>query len=571
MCRKEKSSQKTNTKEEMYFSELYDASKYIIDHLDEFKGFKIHDHLSNEYNSSLKSERAKDLHNRLLAHYSLLIGKRTSDSSKKSVKGSDLMPALDTKSLKSEDLAWILVVFHHYSNKDEIINLKGSLIKIDIEKSTDLSDYLIFCVNQKSRGDFKNVQQGAFHTLDEKYELVRRNIISKIRFDFADAFNCYWSRICYLEDNLKNLEILPEGYEEFGEFTSVYQAWLYIDLCCYAIMQYVIHGIMRNKENQDKMRAIREINHVILKLIERAEKKKSNIVLEGSPEEMMFQFYSYYYRKDRFLQDISMLKHIENSNKERKNSLPEYSLITYTPKKEMLDWNELQELFTEGEEKENIKTFKKNIINCYKGILQFDHASNRRILPEPVSLRAFYRELYRDKTSYNRRQSKTIFNDFIKHQNIGHADYYFINEKINIGIFREYGLIEEFHEKNELQENLYWLACYSLAQLKPSDMIETFSSAIMRISVTIDKIRFNKNNDPKNSKIRLKGIIESARIKFRKLFKRKELDELQKKLSLECFHQMGLESVDDICDEDIERTMLFFFKLYNMQFPDGKI
>lgn len=563
MCREEKSSQKTNIKEEMYFSELYDASKYIIDHLDEFKGFKIHDHLSNEYNSSLKSERAKDLHNRLLAHYSLLIGKRTSDSSKKSVKGSDLMPALDAKSLKSEDLAWILVVFHHYSNKDEIINLKGSLIKIDIEKSTDLSDYLIFCINQKSKGDFKNVQQGALYALNEKYELARRNIIYKMRFEFVDAFDCYRSRICYLEDNLKNLKILPKGYEEFGKLAPVYQAWLYIDLCCYAIMQYVIRGIMRNQENQYKLRSIKIINNIILELIERAEKKKSDIVLEGSPEEMMFQFYSYYYIKDRFLQDISMLKHIENSNKERKNPLPEYSLITYVPKNEMIDWKELQELFSEGEKKEDIKTFKKNMKNCYKGILQFDRASNRKILPEPVSVRAFYRELYRDKTSYNRRQSKTIFNDFLKHQNIGHADYYFIDEKINIGIFREYGLIEEFYAKNELQENLYCLACYSLAQLNPSDMIETFNTAIRSISLTIERIGCN-NDKGENS-------AEVSRIGPRELNEAEELDVLRKKLSLECFHQMGLESVDDICDEDIERTMLFFFKLYNMQFPDGKI
>lgn len=328
-------------------------------------------------------------------------------------------------------------------------------------------------------------------------------------------------------------------------------------------MQYVIRGIMRNKKNQYKLRSIKEINHIILESIESAEKKKSDIVLEGSLEEMMFQFYSYYYRKDRFLQDISMLKHIENSNKERKNPLPEYSLITYTPRNEIIDWNELQELFTEGEEKENNKTFKKNIINCYKGILQFDRASNRMILPEPISLRAFYREIYRDKTSHNRRQSKTIFNDFLKCQNIGHADYYFIDEKINAGIFREYGLIEEFNAKNELQENLYCLACYSLAQLNPSDMIETFNTAIRSISHAIEKIGYS-NDKGENS-------AEVSRIGQRELNKVKELAVLQKKLSLECFRQMRLESVNDIGDEDIEMTIRFFFKLYNMKYPDGKI
>lgn len=564
MCRKEKSSQKTNSKKEMYSSKLYDTSKYIIAHLDTFNGFKLCEDLKKEICSGKKREKDKNLHNRLLAQYKLLVGKGLSDSKKESIKGSGIMPSLDMESLKTEDLAWILVVFYEYKNKDEIKSrLKDSLIKIDIEKSTDLLDYLIYCINQESKGDFKNVQQGAFLALNKNYELVRRDIIFKIRFDFTDALDCYWRRICYLDAKLKYLKRPFEGYEKFGKFVPVYQAWLYIDLCCYTVMQFVIYGIIRNKENQHRLRSIKEINYVILKYIERAKKEKSKIVLEGTPEEMMFQFYSYYHIKDRFLQDISMIKHIENSNKDRKNPLPEYSLINYAPKNEMIDWRELQELFSEGEKKENIKTFKKNIINCYKGILQFDHVSNRKILPEPISLRAFYREIYKDKTSYNRRQCKTIFNDFLENQNIGRADYYFIDEKINIGICREYGLIEEFYAKNELQENLYCLACYSLAQLNPSDMIETFNTAIRSISLAIERIGFN-NDKGENS-------AEVSRIGLRELNEAEELDALQKILGLECFRQMRLERVKDIKDEDIEMTIRFFFDLYNMKFPNGKI
>lgn len=576
MCEKAKPSKKKGFQGGKYSSELYAACKYILEYLEEFKEFKIYDDLNSEFSSwgSDTAGRAKDLHNRLKAQYDLLIGKKESKKAPKnskneeaSVKGSDLMPSLDTASIKTGDLARILAVFHHYINKDETRNkLKKSLVKIDIEKSTELLDYLISEINKQCTDGSKRNQNVSIETLNNEYEFTRSNFISRPEFKNSDGVDCYHQRMIRLHAYAEELKLTDVNGTKFDPFRNIYNAWMYIDLCCYTILQFVIHGIMRNQKNKYKLRSIKEINLKILELIERAENNKSEIKIEGTPEEMMFRLCFYYYKKDRFLQDIEMLRKIEESGKERKNPLQEYSLIRYSPKDEKIDWEDLQEVFSEGEEKEGIKTFKKNLMNCYKGIFRFDDVARRDIPPDPISLRAFYRELYRDKTTYSRRQSKTIFNDFLANGDMRHADYFFIDEKINVGMYREYSLMEEYHEKNILQENLYCLACHSLAKLNPFDMVETFRKAMISILIPIERINIdNEVNvyDKKQEILYKKTAGKHSRCSV------EELVALKSRLDLEYLRQK--QEIDNIDYTDIEKTMLLNFNLYNKAFPDGII
>lgn len=228
----------------------------------------------------------------------------------------------------------------------------------------------------------------------------------------------------------------------------------------------------------------------------------------------------------------------------------------------------MQEVFSEGKEKEGIKTFKKNLMNCYKGIFRFDNVARRRILPDPISLRAFYRELYRDKTTYSRRQSKTIFNDFLANGDMGHADYFFINEKINVGVYREYSLMEEYHEKNILQENLYCLACHSLAKLNPFDMVETFRKAMESITLPIERKNIDNDNDV-NVNDKKQEILYKKTAGKHSRCSVEELVALKNRLRLEYSRQK--EEIDNIDYTDIEMTMLLNFDLYNKAFPDGII
>lgn len=101
-----------------------------------------------------------------------------------------------------------------------------------------------------------------------------------------------------------------------------------------------------------------------------------------------------------------------------------------------------------------------------------------------------YREIFVDSTLYkkNRHTSKNIFNNFLKLGTMGSSDYYFLNEKINMGMYREYGLIDEFYAKNEFQENLYHLVSLILSQLYPNKIRNAFKKAINRICLEFIKI-----------------------------------------------------------------------------------
>ena len=437
--------------------------------------------------------------------------------------------------------------------------MSDSLSKINIEKCEDLLDYVITKINKESKDDTKEGQKLSCAVLNKAYELARRNHISNMQFhESFDELDRFHTRMSYLNTTVANLEANYADYTQFGVFRAYYQAWLYIDLCCYTILQFVIHGIMRNHMIQDKLNFIEEINKTIRGQILRAKSDKSKINLKGTPEEMMFQIFSYYYRKDRFLQDVEIIKMIENSDKKRKKPLPEYSLIKYTPKNEAMDWKDLQEVFLEGEEAKTIKTFKTNIMKCYKNILRFDSLTGRRIWPEPISLRVFYREIYGDKAMYNNRQSKTIFNNFLKYGKIGNSDYFYIDEKINAGMFREYGLVEEYHAKNQLQENLYCLVCYSLAKLTPFEMVETFRNVMNSVMLPIEIIGCEAEDD-----------VDVLEISHEMINEAEGISELSIRIIKENLRQM--EDVNNINWSDIAVTMKYFFELYNRKFPEGEI
>lgn len=223
-----------------------------------------------------------------------------------------------------------------------------------------------------------------------------------------------------------------------------------------------------------------KINKAIMDLCEQNELSK--VMLEGDAEEIMFKFYGFFFIKDKFLQDTNVLKELMKDVEKQKNPEKEYAVCNYTLKENELSWPDLQILFDEGEEQKNIKTFKKNVINSYNGIIEFNRVTGRRLPFDPITLKAVYRQIYKDPKRYNKRQCKTIFNDFIEKEDMDTLDYYFIDEKINMGIFREYGVIEEFYKKNELQDNLYKLVCMILSKLQPDDIIAEFAKVVRCIS-----------------------------------------------------------------------------------------
>lgn len=502
---------------EGYIPKLYAACKYMKDNKEDFKDFLIYD--------SLNDTDAINIHNRLLDLFNFLIGDKR-NSNKNSAKGSEITLSIDISNIENKDLAEILAVYHNCLDQCYIKrNVTQSKITVNIEKSTDIWDYLISQISPDviSLENFlnsrkKNQKSKAIILYQESRQHIQLIVNEWIKNTNPTAKDCYEQRIKILTDLLVDecdfwkpkMQLL-----KFGKLKPFYHTWLYIDLCCWAILQFVITGIMRNGINTCKIESIMKLNNTILSLI-----NKEKIIVpikfgnKDTSMEMLFKFYSYYHIRDIFLQDTEVLKLITNNGKKRKNPEDKY-ILPFVSAEKYITWNTLQELFNENEYTENMKTFKKNILNCYEGITYFNRESGRKInFYEPISLKAFYREIYNDKTIYNRKQSKTIFNHFLKYNEITDADYYFIDEKINMGIFREYGLIDEFYAKNELQENLYYLVCLILTKLNPFDIIKHFKDALESITAAIYEIyteypatlssNVNESKECKDLRIKLK-------------------------------------------------------------------
>lgn len=251
-------------------------------------------------------------------------------------------------------------------------------------------------------------------------------------------------------------------------------------MSCHSILQYVISVIKCSSICTDKCEIIDRINSILLKCIEEEE------VLAVKPaetiSETMFMLYSYYYIRDKFLEDTQKINHIMIESEKRDMPRLEYSILNDNLTERSI--KSIKKIFSEGEDVKE-RTLITHIDNCDEGILKINPKCGRYIARDLHSLKAMYREIYVDKTKYNRRTSQRIFNEFLESDEIRVDDYYFLNEKINLGLFREHGWINEYYRKNALQENLYALVSLILARLNPDDIVNSFDKVLDEISEVI--------------------------------------------------------------------------------------
>lgn len=154
--------------------------------------------------------------------------------------------------------------------------------------------------------------------------------------------------------------------------------------------------------------------------------------------------------------------------------------IFYTGGKKK-SWKDIQNIFEKGYESKDFKTFKRNVAKCLCLIKKLNMTINESDMPySPIRLKSLYREIYLKKLKYDEggKDVKSIVNEFLKNGKIQNAEYYYIQEVINKGLFEEYGILEEWYAKNELQENLYYLACLCLAKLNPPAVMVAFLQAV---------------------------------------------------------------------------------------------
>lgn len=331
--------QKNNTEAPTYNSKLYATCQYILDNTDLFN-----DHfVESAADIYQPGNKYSSLHNSLKNSFDFLTGK--SNINKEGlVKGSDVMPSLMLENLPEEKLAVILNIFCEYTNKnpkntkrlfnintEKYISLIDSLIeKINFDYLDDLTKYITVSQPSNEREQLK--PNDYCKALDRIYNDYRKPIIKELKTYLKELSNekqmSDASPIAlsfYLEHSLDFYHKTLFGdhtssHHYFRNLTDIYYACLYCDLCCYSLLQYITQLLVSKRlAITPEMRET--LNSIILDLIQ--EYRIQDVEPQGTPEEILFYFTFYYYKKDLFYKILIylnlLLKIVENEKIQNQN------------------------------------------------------------------------------------------------------------------------------------------------------------------------------------------------------------------------------------------------------------
>lgn len=483
-----------------YNDKVYDACNYIIDHMESFKDYTIYEDVKDRKRRYNRGEIGLYLHNRFFSQFKFLIGEGDNKPSQTDPKGTEIVPRIDYQSLNTIRLAKMLAITDHIINEYRI-KLNYQMFRINVDKTIPIMDYLIeqiisadeynaFSQRRKylrekgvenipeSKEYFKILEMSYFVKKEILYNEHKSEICSSVAGYYIYMLKVFGDTIAQNKDN----------HTEIIRLESCFRAMLYVDLCCKAILQYVMQGIIKNKKNKRKIESINKLNEAIfmsinINLMERNEEEEDT-KLDKRPEDNLFRFYFYFWARDWLLQDTKNLKKFMNIQDKNEKDVTRTSLITFYKDGKKKSWKDIQNIFEEGyddNEKKELKTFKRNVAKCLCLIKRLNMTVKEDSIPySPIRLKSLYREIYIEKSKYDERGKdvKSIVNEFLKSGSIQNAEYYYIQEIINKGFCTEYGVLEEWYAKNELQENLYYLACLCLVKLNPLVVIEAFHQVV---------------------------------------------------------------------------------------------
>lgn len=504
-----------------YNSTLYAACKYIKDN-NLFKKYGCYQNTDvdiSEYDCSA-------LHNCLKNSFDFLTGNSLKKLKEESAKGSDIMPSLRLEELQIEKLAIILTIF--FKSSLETPKLTKHIFDVNIEKSLIILNNLINILNAdymesikkiisetQSQDEKEQLQENDYcKVLDRVQNFYRRQLINygkkyilqipsprihffnpiyffRIHSSFKISIQFYYDLLFQEQISTqyppfyKELKSLEKNQPHFGNLKRIYYTWLFCDLCCYFLMQTITNLFCK----KNLKFSLEPLNALLLELIKKY--SLESIRAQGTPEEILFHLSFYYYKRDLFLQNINILKFITKNCKRRENPTQDYRIPQTIDKK--ISINKIRNLFLEGEEL-NKKTFLQHYEICKAGIDQFNKKANRNLENNLITQKAFYQEIFKDKTLFKRRRSQRIFSDFLESDAMNLSDYYFLDEKINMGMYREYCMIDLFYVKNEFQENLYHLMVLILARLYPEEIINPLKDTFNKIHNKLSDILESNNS-----------------------------------------------------------------------------
>ena len=133
-------------------------------------------------------------------------------------------------------------------------------------------------------------------------------------------------------------------------------------------------------------------------------------------------------------------------------------------KKKDITYKTIKKYFTEDKDDDvKYRTFCTQYNKCKKGI-DLLNKKGLNLENNYINQKVVYREII---------LSSCLFSNLLNNKKLSPSEMYFLSEKINSGIYREYGIIDAYYIENELIENLYHLISLTLSQLYPSKILDT--------------------------------------------------------------------------------------------------
>lgn len=443
-------------KENSYSKRVYSISKNILENL----------------KSKYAIENTKSIHNVLYGLYKFLIGQYKAEDSNYAV------PFFDLESVKDSELEKLFIFYldriRNVNCETDVRNIKSNFYKNDLALKTELINEVmklaeeennVHVIHGKNNLEFYKDYYAYYQQTirfniskwEEEYIKFLDQKTLKVSLQQILAFRHLAFKKTFSSCECKEIE------DDFTFWVNHYRTTLYIDISCWIVLQIVTNSLT-NKKFNIKVDSIRQLCKELDNFSREIESVKlsENIFLSYS-ELLLYSIF-----RTQFLLNTDLIKELEGKCK----PVPaEYSVLTDDGKSKVLLPSERARVYLEGKAQDK-RTFNKNLEMCKKFISLYNEKTNRHLQENDLTLKAIYRQLILDDTVKYRRKSKTMISQFIKNGDFENLnEYYFINEKINLGIYREKGLLEEYIVKNEFQEKLYILVNVLLTRLKPSDIL----------------------------------------------------------------------------------------------------
>ena len=431
------------------------------------------------------------IHNGLVNFYSQLLGEKHYKKRKDSL---TYMPVIDFATASNENLEKLCTFYLNYMRNEkpgeppgqktdpDVRKAKYMLTKIDLSTSTKLADQAMLLAEKYHNINIdhtnNNVDKYNNHYTD--YQQKVRNYIkicSKLYLVILtnrkdkNTFKKYFVFTRLAFEKIWECTELQELEKEFDIWKPHYRAFLYMDTSLWIILQAVTNCIIWNSDVSCPIEYLNQLS-------EKVEYLTKNKTIKSVPcSENIFMTYSEFLLYpsfcSKFMENILALKQLQDSCTDNKPPEKEYSLITDSGAiKKLTTVAQRCSIFLEGDTKGK-RAFRENLKKCHEFIDLYNEVTKRNLGHDEITLKAIYRQLVLEKTRRNKRQSITTFNDFIRNRKFrSKEEYYFINEKINFGMYRERGKVKEFFAKNELQEKLYELSTLLLTRLDPTEIIQ---------------------------------------------------------------------------------------------------